>query len=40
MFFKNFEPEYSKIAAPLHEMTQNDFKWDKATWKKDSEGSF
>ena len=40
LFFKNFVPEYSKIAAPLHEMTHNDFKWDKTTWKKDYEGSF
>ena len=40
LFFKNFVPEYSKIAAPLHEMTHNDFSWNKSTWKKDYEASF
>ena len=40
LFFKSFVPNYSKIAAPLHEMTHNDFKWDESSWKKDYRASF
>ena len=35
LFFKGFVPNYSKIAAPLHEMTHNQFDWKESTWKKD-----
>jgi len=40
LFFKGFVPDYSKIAAPLHEMTHNDFNWSEQTWKKDYRSSF
>jgi len=40
LFFKGFVPEYSKIAAPLNEMTHADFSWNQASWKKDYLKSF
>ena len=40
LFFKGFVPNYSKIAAPLHEMTHNEFNWKESTWTKDYKASF
>ena len=40
LFFKNFVPDYSRIAAPLHEMTHKEFDWKEANWKKDYKSSF
>ena len=40
LFFKSFVPEYSRIAASLHEMTRKDFDWKESTWKKDYRSSF
>ena len=40
LFFKSFVPDYSKIAAPLHEMTHKDFDWKEVNWKKDYKDSF
>ena len=40
LFFKGFVPDYSKIAAPLHEMTHADFSWNEKSWKKDYKTSF
>ena len=37
LFFKSFVPNYSNVAANLHEMTQETFAWDWKTWKKDYE---
>ena len=40
LFFKSFVPNYSDVAANLHEMTQEKFAWDRKTWKKDYERDF
>jgi phospholipid-translocating ATPase len=40
LFFKSFVPDYSRISAPLNEMTHKDFDWNEAKWKKDYKRSF
>jgi hypothetical protein len=40
IFFSNNLPGYAEYAAPLNEMTQKDFSFDKTTWKRDYELSF
>ena len=35
LFFKGFIPNYSAIAAPLHEMCKNNFNWNPKTWERD-----
>jgi len=40
LFFKSFVPNYSDVAASLHEMTHDKFVWDKRTWSKDYHGAF
>jgi len=32
LFFKPFVPNYSALAAPLHDMTKKDFDWNQSTW--------
>lgn len=32
LYFKSFVPHYSSLAAPLHEMTKKDQKWDATIW--------
>jgi hypothetical protein len=39
-FFIPFVPHYSRIVAPLHDMSKDTFNWDPKTWKKDYEASF
>jgi len=40
LFFKSFVPDYSRLAAPLHEMTHKDFNWNEASWTKDYKSNF
>ena len=40
LFFKSFVPDYSRISAPLNEMTHKDFNWTASTWTKDYKQSF
>ena len=35
LFFKPFMINYSRLAAPLHDMTRKDFSWDSKTWSVD-----
>ncbi len=35
LFFNSYVANYSDIAAKLHEMTYEDFNWDKRTWSED-----
>jgi len=32
LFFKDFVQKYSDLTAPLHDMTQKNFNWNKDTW--------
>ena len=40
LFFKPFMINYSRLAAPLHDMTRKDFNWDATTWLTDYKAIF
>ena len=40
LFFKSFVPNFSDLAAKLHEMTHKDFNWNEKTWKYDYRAAF
>ena len=40
LFFKPFMINYSRLAAPLHDMTRKDFNWDTTTWTTDYKAVF
>ena len=40
LFLKSFVPNYSEVAAQLHEMTHEKFSWERRTLKKKYEESF
>ena len=35
VYFMHFVERYAHFAAPLHDMTRDDFDWDKSTWTRD-----
>ena len=40
LFFKSFVPNYSDLAAKLHQMTHKDFNWNEKMWKEDYRAVF
>ena len=40
VYFIPFVENFAKQAAPLHDMTHDDFSWDKSTWTRDYEADF
>ena len=40
VYFIHFVERYAHYAAPLHDMTKDDFDWDKSTWSRDYEADF
>ena len=40
VYFMHFVERYAHYAAPLHDMTRDDFNWDKSTWTRDYEEDF
>ena len=40
LFCSPFLPDFSRTAAPLYDMTKDDFNWDESTWKIDYRTAF
>ena len=40
VYFMHFVERYAHYAAPLHDMTREDFDWDKSTWTRDYVNDF